>query len=306
MPAGCEPNVVGNVKAPQNRQSRSAQGKTGLSVRLLGPVSISFEGKPVSISSKRARALLGYLALREGTEIPRSVLTGLLWGDRGESQARASLRQTLSELRAAVTATVLQPILASKEAITWVAGVAWIDAKALSAAADSADNDALQNATDLIGGELMEGLSLEESGFEDWLRTERERFRLLACGIHARLMEHAERSGRVEEALTSGLKLLSLDPLQEHVHRGLMRLYALQGRHDAALAQYERCRRELSSQLGVSPAPDTEQLALSIRKSRRDRSPKVQLCRPVLRSRDNRDGPLCRTVHPSPSCLSLQ
>ena len=123
----------------------------------------------------------------------------------------------------------------------------------------------------------MEGLSLEESGFEDWLRTERERFRLLACGIHARLMEHAERSGRVEEALTSGLKLLSLDPLQEHVHRGLMRLYALQGRHDAALAQYERCRRELSSQLGVSPAPDTEQLALSIRKSRRDRSPKVQL-----------------------------
>ena len=49
--------------------------------------------------------------------------------------------------------------------------------------------------------------------------------------------------------MTFGLKLLSLDPLQEHVHRALMRLYAAQGRHDAALAQYERCRHELSTQL---------------------------------------------------------
>jgi hypothetical protein len=48
----------------------------------------------------------------------------------------------------------------------------------------------------------------------------------------------ARHSGSV---LTHGLQLLSLDPLQERVHRALMRLYAAQGRHDAALAQYERC-----------------------------------------------------------------
>ena len=65
--------------------------------------------------------------------------------------------------------------------------------------------------------------------------------------------------------MNSGLKLLSLDPLQENVHRTLMRLYAAQGRHDAALAQYERCRRELSDQLGVPPEPETEELARSIR-----------------------------------------
>ena len=48
-------------------------------------------------------------------------------------------------------------------------------------------------------------------------------------------MERAEHGGRPEEALTWGLKLLSLDPLQEQIHRALMRLYAAQGRHDAAL-----------------------------------------------------------------------
>jgi hypothetical protein len=78
------------------------------------------------------------------------------------------------------------------------------------------------------------------------------------------------------EALTRGLKLVSLDPLREHVHRALMRLYAAQGHHNAALAQYERCRRELTSELGVQPEPETEELARSIRASRRSDSTRLQ------------------------------
>jgi TolB-like protein len=89
-------------------------------------------------------------------------------------------------------------------------------------------------------------------------------------------MKAAEQSGRLDEALAHGLKQLSLDPLQEHVHRALMRIYAVQGRHDAALTQYERCRRELSSQLGVTPERETEELARSIRASRREGAAKTQ------------------------------
>jgi TolB-like protein len=89
-------------------------------------------------------------------------------------------------------------------------------------------------------------------------------------------MERAEQGGRQEEALALGLKLLSLDPLQEHVHRALMRIYAAQGRYDAALAQYERCRAELSSQIGVSPEAETEALVKSIRASRREGATKTQ------------------------------
>jgi hypothetical protein len=80
----------------------------------------------------------------------------------------------------------------------------------------------------------------------------------------------------LEEALARGLKLLAFDPLQEHVHRTLMRIYAAQGRHDAALAQYERCRHELSAQLGVAPQPETEELARAIRANRRDWPIKAQ------------------------------
>src|SRR5688572_28479667 len=107
--------VVSSVREAQIPQLRSAPGQAGLSILLLGPVSITCDGKSVAIPSKKARALLGYLALREGTAISRSLLTGLFWGDRSEGQARASLRQSLSELRAALSVAAATPIAASRE-----------------------------------------------------------------------------------------------------------------------------------------------------------------------------------------------
>ena len=268
--------MVSNVKRVQVRQLRSADRASGLRVRLLGPITIVSDGKPVVIASKKARALLGYLALREGAEVSRDILSGLLWGERSEGQARASLRQTLSDLRAALTGASQQPLMATKETVTWIPGAAWIDASIMASAASSQDDEILEEAAALIGGELMEGLAVDEPAFEQWLASERERFRLLSASTYGRVMDLAERDGRLEAALTSGLKLLSLDPLQEHVHRALMRIYAAQGRHDAALAQYEKCSRELSKQLGVRPNPETEDLVRSIRIMRRDRSAKAQ------------------------------
>ena len=244
---------------------------------LLGPVTVEIDGTAVAITSKKARALLGYLVQRGGTDVARSTITGLLWSERGEEQARASLRQTLSELRAALAKSNQQPINAGNESVTWTAGSAWIDIKELESAVGSDDDGALREAVLLIRGEFMEGLSVDEAAFEHWLAGERERLRQLACNVHSRLMDGAERSGDIEEALNHGLKLISLDPLQEQVHRVLMRLYAAQGRHDAALAQYERCKRELLSQLGVQPEPETEQLARSIRTGRRTGLANVQV-----------------------------
>src|SRR5262245_46444893 len=100
-------------------------------------MAITNDGRQVVIPSKKARALLGYLALREGAELARASLTGLLWADRSEDQARASLRQTLSELRSALADPARHSIIASKETVTWAAGSAWIDAKVLEGAANA-------------------------------------------------------------------------------------------------------------------------------------------------------------------------
>lgn len=260
--------VVGNVKPPQDQELRTVEYTTAVRIRLLGPISVTNGGRPLSIASRKGRALLGYLVLREGVELARTTLTGLLWGERSEDQARASLRQTLSELRAALADPDQRLIKATKETVTWVAGSTWVDAKTVEALAGSDDEDTLKNAIDLIGGDLMEGLYVGEAPYEEWLASERERFRLMSCRIYVRLMDNAEGAGRFEEALTYGSKLLALDPLQEQVHRAMMRLYVAQGRHDAALSQYERCRRELSQQLGVQPALETEELVRIIRARR--------------------------------------
>jgi len=43
--------------------------------------------------------LLAFLARRAPRPVPRAVLAELLWGDKDEDRARASLRQALSQLR---------------------------------------------------------------------------------------------------------------------------------------------------------------------------------------------------------------
>src|SRR5262245_36833843 len=181
-----KPNVMGNVSTTQNRQLRSSESEAGLHVRLLGPVRITIDGRSIAIASRKARALLSYLALREGTEVPRSVLIELLWGERSDGQARASLRQTLSELRTVLGGSADHSIVATKENITWVSGSAWIDAKVLESAAGSKEEDTLSETADLINGELMEGFSVSEAGFERWLAGEGERFGFIACGIYPR------------------------------------------------------------------------------------------------------------------------
>src|SRR5262249_58629303 len=61
-------------------------------------------------------------------------------------------------------------------------------------------------------------------------------------------------------ALQTALRLLALDPLQEPVHRTLMRLYAELGRRGAALRQYQLCVSVLQRELRVEPEAATRQL----------------------------------------------
>ena len=55
-------------------------------------------------------------------------------------------------------------------------------------------------------------------------------------------------------------KLLQLDNLREEWLRAAMRGYAALGKRQAALAEYERGREQLHTELGVEPAPATTAL----------------------------------------------
>src|ERR1051325_7207427 len=63
-------------------------------------------GGPVNIPTRKARALLAYLALPAGKPHARDQLAALLWGDVPDAQSRGSLRKALFWLRQAVGDTV--------------------------------------------------------------------------------------------------------------------------------------------------------------------------------------------------------
>ena len=67
-----------------------------LKLRLLGALEARLDPGPVvDLPTRKARALLAFLALRPGQPVARERLASLLWSDRGEEQARASRRPSL-------------------------------------------------------------------------------------------------------------------------------------------------------------------------------------------------------------------
>jgi len=120
--------------------------------------------------------------------------------------------------------------------------------------------ESLEQAATLYQGEFLEGMSVAEESFEEWLLNERERLHELAQESLAKLLSLYNKSGNSEMAVRTGAKLLALDPVQEAVHRALMRLYAQQGRREAALKQYQTCVALLERELGMEPEEDTKQL----------------------------------------------
>jgi DNA-binding SARP family transcriptional activator len=69
-----------------------------MSISLLGPPEVSFEGRPLRFRIKKALALLCYLAA-EGGSHPRRELAQLLWPQSDERHARTALRSALANLR---------------------------------------------------------------------------------------------------------------------------------------------------------------------------------------------------------------
>jgi DNA-binding SARP family transcriptional activator len=76
-------------------------------------------GLAAVISSRRGRALLGYLACAPNFSASRERLCGLLWSDPGEAQARSSLRQCILEIRTALAPLGLNLVNANREEVAF-------------------------------------------------------------------------------------------------------------------------------------------------------------------------------------------
>src|SRR4051794_7182736 len=80
------------------------RGNGKVSVRLLGPPRIERDGDSVHVDTRKAIALLGYLAISR-RPAARDEVAALLWPESDQVRARSALRRTLSSLNAALGGT---------------------------------------------------------------------------------------------------------------------------------------------------------------------------------------------------------
>jgi TolB-like protein len=223
-----------------------------LQLRLFGGVELRSDRMPdAPPPGRKVRALLAYLALSPDIVWPREKLMALLWSDRAEEQARASLRQALTELRHALGEP--SPLRTEQDTVSLDSSGIVVDAVEFARLAKAGK---LEEAAALYRGPLLDGHGVRDGAYEDWLRVERTRLHDLAVDTLHRLA--ASQSG--ETAIATAQRLLQLDQAREEAHRLLMGLYAAAGHRAQALRQYQLCRDALQRELQAKPDAETERL----------------------------------------------
>lgn len=227
---------------------------------VLGAFSLNnAEGREVPIKTKRNRVLLAFLALSPGRSATRERIATLLWGSRGEAEARSNLRQSLAVLRKEL-GTEVHLIQTEDEMVLLQPQALRVDALEILSCAELEDLSQLRQAAGYCRGELLADISLAEETFEEWLSSERSRLRAAEIRLFERLSQLEAGPSRIEAARA----LVQLDSLRESSHRLLMRAYAEQGDNGQALKQYEVCRTVLHDELQAEPAQETQELRLEI------------------------------------------
>ncbi len=194
-------------------------------------------GQSVLPRTRKARALLAILALAAPRPVLRASVAKLLWSQREQEQARASLRQAVHELheRLAPLSTTFQ---ADRNHLTLDTERIWLDVGAF--------NDpmvARANLVDAFQHRLLDDLHGLDPGFDHWLLHQTERLRKIARTVaESMLAEQPDCNGvlRVAE------QLVAIDRSHEPAWRAVIEAYAEIGDRGAAVLAFEKCRAALA------------------------------------------------------------
>jgi tetratricopeptide (TPR) repeat protein len=171
---------------------------------------VNGDRRDVRPRGRKARALLAYLALHPEKPVSREKLAGLLWGERGEEQARASLRQTLFELKEFANGAGL--LCVEREAVTLAGHALETDLDAIALLAKRGDAEGLLAAMPEPDEMLLANLDGIDPGFDDWLRVERTRRRDTLAALIADASAHALATGRTRAARALHARLSEFAP----------------------------------------------------------------------------------------------
>ena len=228
-----------------------------LRLRLMGHMAIEDSLGHVTLPrTRKARAILAILAMANPRPVLRLNLTALLWSQRQNEQARASLRQAVHELQDVLDGAWGHLLHAERHYLTLQGTGLSVDVLGLTDTS-RVGIEAIRQ----FQNPLLEDLAGLDPAFDRWLTEERGRLNRTALVLgESMLAEQAD----IAAALELANELLTIDRGHEGVWRAVMRRHADAGDRQAARLAYEQCRaaRAELGQPGLSP--ETEELLARI------------------------------------------
>ena len=253
-----------------------------------------YSGKSLitSFKSRKERALLALLFLRQGVRLERTAIAGLLWSDSLEKRALKNLRVELSRLRRTLGEAALdKPIIGANNQHIWLENREAIESdiwqfeaahKVVTTMApdekvtDSKANAMVAQAVTLYNGMLLENFESGSAAYDEWIEEFRVRVHQKAVTLVTLAARQAESRGDHEGMLRATQKLIAWNPWDEQATRWEMRAFARQGNFGAALARYEALRDVLDNALDVEPGKPLQAYAQTLRDAASDRSAPVE------------------------------
>jgi YVTN family beta-propeller protein len=221
--------------------------------RILGPLEVVEDGRPVSIRRGKEQALLAYLLLHANEVVPSGRLIDALWDERPPPTATKILQNAVSHLRKELGDGRL---LTRDPGYLLRVEEGELDLQRFERLASEGRGE---EALTLWRGPAL--LNLRDERFADDARRRLEDQRLAVLEDR---IEHDLAAGRHAELVAELEQLVEENPLRERLQGQLMRALYGTGRQGDALDVYRRARRTLSEELGLEPGPRLQELERKI------------------------------------------
>ena len=269
----------GSGGAAAARAPAWAEATGEVAVALLGPLTVWRDGQRLALRPMRLQAVLGLLLLSDGMTLSREAVLDALWGAEPPLTATQMLEGYVSRIRrllrtsgaAGYHARAGQATLLSWDGTGYqlASGAVATDAAEFGTLIDRArlaarsDDHAVacahyEQAMRLWRGTPLSGLSL--------LGSHPAVMRLGSQRTSAAIeyFEAARRTGNYDSVSAHLRSLAHDEPLDERIHAKMMIALSASGQQAAALRVYERLKRRLDDELGVSPCPELEEAHLRV------------------------------------------
>jgi DNA-binding SARP family transcriptional activator len=245
--------------------------------RILGPLEVTRDRRPVKLSGARPRAVLALLLLHANRPLSADRLVDELWGADPPASARSIVHNAVSELRKTLGGASPRPLLETLPAgyvLNVPAGACDLDRfeTLIAHARDHLGSDDATRASQVLREALAlwRGDALADFTYEPFAAAAIARLgelRLLALELR---IEADLQAGGAADLIAELQTLVVHHPVRERLRCLLMLALYRSGRQVESLQQARSWRRTLVDDLGIDPGPAVQQLEQRILRQDRD------------------------------------